>query len=79
MRDMSLDDKGNAEAIAYTIADPSLWSTTQYERGESIAQRMNYMGVPLMKGDNNRIAGWNVIHSYLYFDEKTEPKLKNLL
>lgn len=79
MRDMSLDDKGNAEAIAYTIADPSLWSTTQYERGESIAQRMNYMGVPLMKGDNNRIAGWNVIHSYLYFDEKTEPKLKSSL
>ncbi len=64
------------ETYSYTTADPSLWSTTQYERGESIAHRITYMGVPLMKADNNRIAGWNVIHSYMDFDEKTDARLK---
>jgi len=64
------------ETIAYTMADPSLWSTTQYERGESIAFRMANMGIPMIKGDNNRIAGWNLIHSYLSFTDAKPPKLK---
>lgn len=66
------------EKYAYTTADPSLWSTTQYERGESIATRITYMGIPLMRADNNRIAGWNVIHSYLDWnqEEEQEPKIQ---
>jgi len=64
------------ENISYTVADPALWSITQYERGESIAMRLTWLGVPLIKGDNNRIAGWNVIRSYLAYDEKNKPKLQ---
>ncbi len=71
-----INEMSKDETIAYTMADPALWSTTQFERGESIAYRMANMGIPMIKGDNNRIAGWNLIHSYLYNDEKTAPKIK---
>lgn len=70
-----IHEMSKGEDIAYTMADPSLWSTTQYERGESIAYRMANMGIPMIKGDNNRVAGWNLIHSYLAFDDKKPPKL----
>lgn len=64
------------EVYSYTTADPSLWSTTQLERGESIAHRIMAMGIPLMRADNSRVAGWNVIHSYLDHDEEHEPRLQ---
>ncbi len=64
------------EKIDYTMVDPSLFSVTQYERGESIAYRMIRNGLSVIKADNNRIAGWNVIHSYLEWDENTQPKLQ---
>jgi hypothetical protein len=65
------------QKIAYTVADPSIWSITQYERGESVAYRLSESGVIVIKGDNNRISGWNVIHSYLEHDEekKLKPKI----
>jgi hypothetical protein len=53
------------EEIAYTVADPSLWSVTQFERGESIAMRLMENGVELIKGDNARISGANVVRAYL--------------
>lgn len=65
------------EKIDYRMADPSLWSINQYERGESLAMRMSSYGVALIKGDNNRKSGWSMIHNYLRIDEDTkEPKLK---
>lgn len=69
-------DLTGKQHINYTVADPSMWSITQYEKGESIAMRMAASGVPLIKADNNRIAGWNLIHSYLYHDEEKGEKPK---
>lgn len=69
-------EMSKGEDIAYTMADPALWSTTQFERGESIAYRMMNQGIPMIKGDNNRIAGWNLIHSYLSYTDKKPPKLR---
>lgn len=60
------------EKIAYTVADPSLWSVSQYEKGESLALRFSSMGIPLIKGDNNRLSGASIFHSYLLPDEKTK-------
>lgn len=56
------------EEISYTVADPSLWSVSQYERGESIAMRFAKFGIPIIKGDNNRIAGASAVHSLLAID-----------
>jgi len=53
------------EEISYTVADPSMWSTTQYEKGESIAYQMIISGIALVKADNNRISGANRVRDYL--------------
>lgn len=65
----------NKDQIDYIAADPKLWSVTQYERGESIAQRLLTMGVPIIKADNNRISGWSVVRSYLEFNDDSPPKI----
>lgn len=70
-------DLTGKQKIDYTAADPSMWSVTQYERGESVAYRLTASGFPVLKGDNNRISGWNVIHSYLQVDDAhPKPKLQ---
>jgi PBSX family phage terminase large subunit len=73
-----IKDLTGKQHINYTMADPSIWSISQLERGESIAYRMSNAGVELIKGDNNRQAGWNLIHSYLYYnaDKEIKPKLQ---
>jgi len=63
------------EKISYTVADPSLWSVTQYEKGTSLASKFMDYGVPMMRADNARVAGWSQVHSYLYHDETTLPML----
>jgi hypothetical protein len=63
------------DKIDYIAADPKLWSVTQYERGESIAQRLLEMKLPIIKADNNRISGWSVVRSYLEFNQIQEPKI----
>lgn len=70
------EDGKTPEKIDYTAADPSIWSVTQYERGESIAYKLVQAGIPVSKADNNRMGGWSAMHDYLYHDEKTEPTLK---
>lgn len=64
------------ENISYTMVDPALFSISQYERGESIAYRMIRNGLPIVKADNNRIAGWTVIREYLEHNENQKPKLQ---
>ncbi len=64
------------ENISYIATDPSLWSRTQFERGESIAMRLIQQGLKLIRGDNNRIAGWNVLRAYLEHDETHPPKIQ---
>jgi len=71
-----IHDHSKDETISYTVADPSLWSVSQYERGESLALRFNQFGVSLVRGDNNRLSGASTVHSYLSFDEKHPPLLR---
>ena len=72
-----IKDHSKDEDIAYTVADPALWSVTQYERGESLALRFSQLGVNLVKADNNRMSGWAALHSYLMINEKTKkPSLQ---
>lgn len=57
------------EKIQYTIADPSMWSRTQYEKGESIAASFISNNIPLIKGDNDRVSGASAIRKYLRLRE----------
>ena len=70
------DDMHTPEHIDYTVADPAIWSRTQYEQGESIAMKLMEHGVPLMKADNARISGWQAVKDVLYYDDNREPVLQ---
>ena len=64
------------EEIQYTIADPSLWSISQYEKGESIAMQFIAQKIPMIKADNDRMGGAQNVHQYLQIDKKTQkPRL----
>lgn len=64
------------EEIQYTIADPSLWSISQFEKGESIAMQFIANKVPMMKADNDRMSGAQNVHQYLQIDKVTQkPKM----
>jgi len=69
------------ETLEYVVADSAIFSQTGH--GETIAEilkkhRIGQEGgcipllIPSMK---ERIAGWAIMHQYLYHDENTKPKL----
>lgn len=72
------------EVLDYVVADSSIFSKTGHS--ETIAEIFNKQGVgreggpiplfmPCVKGPGSRIAGWAVMHQYLYHDENTKPKI----
>lgn len=55
-RDLAPDlDRGIT--IRYTVADPSMWNKSG-QSGESIAETVARAGVPMIKGSNERVIGW---------------------
>lgn len=58
--ELSRDDGGN---FGMTVADPSMW--THRDESVSTAEKMERAGLPLEKGNNERIQGWMRIHEYL--------------
>jgi hypothetical protein len=69
------DDYSTAEKLDYVVADPSMWSVTQFEKGESIAMKLIENGLIVNKADNNRLSGWSAMRDYLYHDDDTDPDL----
>lgn len=73
------------EHLNYVVADSAIFTATG--TGETIAEIMQKNGVgkvgtniptmiPCQKGPGSRIAGWTVMHQYLYHDSKTLPKMR---
>ncbi len=54
------------------VADPAIWNA---ERGESIAETAEKLGVYFEKGDNARLPGWMQLHYRLSFDEQGFARL----
>ena len=44
--------------VSYVAGDPSMWAKTGHSRGESIAETLIRLGVPMLKSDNDRKNGW---------------------
>ena len=68
------------EAIAYTAASPDAWQCRGMNAsgdlsGMSIAEVFAHGGVPLIRADNARIAGWQRVREYLAEADDGEPKL----
>jgi len=59
------------EKIAYTVASPDAWQRRGLGRvgeaisGQSIEETFARRGVPLIKADNTRVAGWQRVREYL--------------
>lgn len=51
--------------LQYLVADPAMWAKTGAGRGESIAETLLRLGLPMRKGDNDRFNGWQRVHQLL--------------
>lgn len=69
------DDYGQwqPEQIAYKVADSSIFS--QHGHGETIAEVFARNGVSFIPSSKDRVAGWDLMHSYLRWDNHTLPKI----
>lgn len=85
-REWNLDTPGNDEGYRYTVMDDAAWHKmgmpeTTSEVYMRIWQEMDEKyGVTscnaLVPSDKNRVMGWDLVHSYLRWDDKIDPKIK---
>lgn len=52
----------SARQVRYIAADPSMWAKTGHGRGESIAETLLRLGLPMRRSDNDRKLGWQRCH-----------------
>jgi len=62
------------EKIEYSVADASIFSKIGH--GETIAEILGRNGFVTIPSSKDRVAGWNVMHEYYYWDNLNEPKIK---
>jgi hypothetical protein len=53
------------KSLRYLVADPAIWQKTGHGRGESVAETLLRRGLPMRKGDNDRLNGWLRCHELL--------------
>ena len=53
------------EKLRYVAADPAMWQKTGAGRGESIAETLLRLRLPMRKSDNDRFNGWLRVHELL--------------
>jgi len=72
------------EEYRATLGDPSMWIRNPQNMNKSdgvagshmaIADIMRKGGIPMIKANNNRLSGWNLLREYLKWDDETPPKL----
>jgi hypothetical protein len=51
--------------LRYLVADPAIWQKTGHGRGESVAETLQRRGLPMRRGDNDRVNGWLRVHELL--------------
>ena len=51
--------------MRYIACDPAMWQKTGAGRGESIAETLQRLQLPVRKSDNDRFLGWLRVHELL--------------
>lgn len=59
-----IDNELGVQHVRYTVSDPALHNRSQ-ETGESIAETFARCGMPLLRGNNNRVLGWERLRNLL--------------
>ena len=67
--------KRTKEHLEYVAGDPACWSKGGHS-GPSIAESFISAGLPMIKGDNDRLAGLNQCHERLKVDKHGRPGFK---
>jgi len=76
IKEMSIcrtDGRTASEKIEWSVADPSMWASRS---SESPALQYANEKVFLLKGDNERLAGWNKVREWLRADVHGRPGLR---
>lgn len=66
------------EQYEYSVADPSIFANIGYVDkygGQTIAETFARHGITFLPASNRRIDGWNLMHQYLFWSERQQPKL----
>ena len=61
--------------LRYIAADPAMWQKTGHGKGESIAETLLRMRLPMRKSDNDRFNGWMRVHELFRAKDASEPWL----
>ena len=80
-----IKEKSDKEEYMATLGDPSMWirnpqntnrSDTTAPSHQGIAHIMQFAGINMIKANNDRINGWNLIRQYLDHSTELKPKIK---
>ena len=80
-----IKEKSEKEEYMATLGDPSMWirnpqntnkSDTTAPSHQGIAHIMQFAGINMIKANNDRINGWNLIRQYLDHGKELKPKIK---
>ena len=72
------------EDYRVTMGDPSMWIRNPQNSNRSDLQAGSHMaiadilrkgGISVVKANNDRLSGWNLLREYLKWDDETPPKL----
>ena len=75
IRRMSEDENGVSEDYRYTIIDSAAFAKAGYsETAAEIFERYGVTG--LIPAAKERVIGWNAVHTFLRWDDRTKPKLR---
>lgn len=66
------------ETYEYSVADPAIFANIGFVDkygGQTIAESFARNNIMFIPASNRRVDGWNLMHQYLFWDEKTLPKI----
>lgn len=69
-------DRSEGERVVLHVGDPSMFNQRTEQQKPSIARVYHANGVPLVRGTNARIAGWQCVRRALAWDESSDPRLR---
>lgn len=69
-------ERSAGERIVLHVGDPSMFNNRTEQGKPSIARVYQSAGVPLVRGTNARIAGWQSVRRAMAWDESADPRLR---
>lgn len=71
---LEIDEELGIERVRYTVADPAMWQPAG-TTGEAMNETFARHGVPLIKGHNDRVNGWQRVRELLKLREDGRPSI----